>query len=398
MSGFADHEIESYHYHQKGKHRADKLPDKELAISTFLDELKTSIDHLLGVGVALGLNAETLTTLTQQREMGKHQPSAVMTQLLGTGNSSESNSIFQSQTRGNGARFDEMDRDVTHIQQEETVIGIKLQSKPQCCVCFDTVWACRSRRLRCAHLWCLGCLKNSFERARMDENLFPPKCCGAPIPVFNIEAVMSKHEMESFKNAEVEFSTTDRIYCSKEDCRKFINPKNIKADRATCPYCLAHTCRMCKGPYLADNKCPGDLALQATLALATQRGWQRCFSCRAVVELTQGCFHIHCSCGAQFCYLCGSKWKSCRCNSTDEVRWHQRRGQFQREHRRHDPDRNNEDRRCVHLPSNFVREERTGPSFMCDMCDDRDRETIMRCRQCPFRICPRCWLRRLVQQ
>lgn len=30
--------------------------------------------------------------------------------------------------------------------------------------------------------------------------------------------------------------------------------------------------------------------------------------------------HNSCKCGAQFCYICGLRWKSCRCNHWDEDR------------------------------------------------------------------------------
>ncbi|KAM0667449.1 hypothetical protein ACQRIU_003314 [Beauveria bassiana] len=46
----------------------------------------------------------------------------------------------------------------------------------------------------------------------------------------------------------------------------------------------------------------------------------RCSSCHHVVELSTGCNHISCRCGAQFCYVCGEKWKTCGCQQ-----WHENR-------------------------------------------------------------------------
>lgn len=40
------------------------------------------------------------------------------------------------------------------------------------------------------------------------------------------------------------------------------------------------------------NDCPSDPALQATLSLATNQGWQRCYKCKAMVELDLGCYHM----------------------------------------------------------------------------------------------------------
>ena len=38
--------------------------------------------------------------------------------------------------------------------------------------------------------------------------------------------------------------------------------------------------------------------------------FKRCVKCRMVVERNQGCPHMTCKCGAQFCYNCGAAWGS----------------------------------------------------------------------------------------
>jgi hypothetical protein len=49
---------------------------------------------------------------------------------------------------------------------------------------------------------------------------------------------------------------------------------------------------MCKSAYYEGGECPADLALQAALLLAQAEGWQRCYSCQAMVELDHSCNHI----------------------------------------------------------------------------------------------------------
>ncbi|RYP64839.1 hypothetical protein DL769_006514 [Monosporascus sp. CRB-8-3] len=42
--------------------------------------------------------------------------------------------------------------------------------------------------------------------------------------------------------------------------------------------------------------------------MGERSGWRRCYKCRTLVELTQGCTHMTCRCKAQFCYICGARW------------------------------------------------------------------------------------------
>lgn len=59
--------------------------------------------------------------------------------------------------------------------------------------------------------------------------------------------------------------------------------------------------------------------------VAEQAGWRKCYNCSAMVELKEGCNHMTCRCTAEFCMVCGLKWKSCDCpwfnyNAVDDLR------------------------------------------------------------------------------
>lgn len=38
--------------------------------------------------------------------------------------------------------------------------------------------------------------------------------------------------------------------------------------------------------------------------------YQKCKKCNCVIERNEGCPHMTCKCGHQFCYGCGTKWSS----------------------------------------------------------------------------------------
>ena len=70
--------------------------------------------------------------------------------------------------------------------------------------------------------------------------------------------------------------------------------------------------------------CPQDWESTAVLEMGEKSGWRRCYKCRSLVELTQGCTHMTCRCKAQFCYICGAVWDSgigCPnfCNGEEEM-------------------------------------------------------------------------------
>ena len=56
-----------------------------------------------------------------------------------------------------------------------------------------------------------------------------------------------------------------------------------------------------------------DLASPQSGEGTKQKGGQRCYQCKAMVELKEGCNHVTCRCTAEFCMVCGQKWKSCDC-------------------------------------------------------------------------------------
>jgi hypothetical protein len=72
---------------------------------------------------------------------------------------------------------------------------------------------------------------------------------------------------------------------------------------------------MCRGKWHGNKKeCPKDENVQRLEAMAKEKGWQKCYNCSCLVELKEGCNHMTCRCRAEFCMVCGAKWKTCDCS------------------------------------------------------------------------------------
>ncbi|KAI5265912.1 hypothetical protein E4T47_08404 [Aureobasidium subglaciale] len=173
----------------------------------------------------------------------------------------------------------------------------------------------------CNHFYCMECLANFFEYTINDESLYPPKCCGQEIPFEGMKTLLDNKLITRYAKKMVEYDTeaTKRTYCSGSACKEFVPVSSILDEVAICHTCGKRTCTICKAAAHRGD-CPKYEDTQSLLSLARTEGWQRCYNtkCHRVVALTTGCNHITCVCGAQFCYVCGTRWRTCDCPRWNE--------------------------------------------------------------------------------
>jgi len=181
---------------------------------------------------------------------------------------------------------------LTHYTLRQTVVLEHLpQLKVECSVCGEAVHPHAAVRLACTDVYCKPCLKSTFLRAAKDESLFPPKCHRQAIDISLIEASFSVEELMAYRSAELEFTSTDRVYCASPECGTFIPPPHRNADCASCAACGAETCMPCKA-LAHDGPCSSDEARQSLLSLANERGWKPCVGCGEIVARDEGCDHM----------------------------------------------------------------------------------------------------------
>ncbi|KAK1816479.1 hypothetical protein LTR12_009070 [Friedmanniomyces endolithicus] len=214
------------------------------------------------------------------------------------------------------------DSDGTIAESSAWAARRKGDNKPKvghCVSCGDDLEFFDVARVPCDHEYCRPCLAKLFELSMTDETLFPPRCCKTEIPLTRVRFFLPTDLAKLFEAKYAELSTENRVYCHDVRCNSFIPTTAVDAsnDIVRCPDCDRTTCAICKGPSHTGD-CPNDTALQQLIDVAHAEQWQRCLDCKRFVELEQGCNHMTCPCGAQFCYICGRRWKTCACAQWEE--------------------------------------------------------------------------------
>lgn len=192
----------------------------------------------------------------------------------------------------------------------------------ECVICRDSTT--QAFKAPCGCFYDRECLTQLFEKASVDESLFPPRCCNRQIPFAQVRTIFTPRVVQNFEKMTEEFKTPNRLYCHNPICSSFLGPAVANRGQRTnkkCPRCSKTTCSFCKGPAHATfTACPTDRAVQGILQLGEEEGWQSCPSCHHMVELNTGCYHMTCRCKHEFCYLCAQQWKTCTCPHWDETR------------------------------------------------------------------------------
>ncbi|CAE6461598.1 unnamed protein product [Rhizoctonia solani] len=196
------------------------------------------------------------------------------------------------------------------------------RSSVDCVICGD--FTAQAYQAPCGCFYDRQCLAELFDKATVDESLFPPRCCSQQISFAQVRSILSPRLVQKFEAKSEEFKTPNRLYCHNAACSRFLGPaastEREKSARL-CTQCWRTTCSFCKSVSHASHvPCETDAAAQQVLALGRQEGWQSCPSCHHMVELDTGCYHMTCRCRHEFCYLCARRWKECTCPQWDEDR------------------------------------------------------------------------------
>ena len=302
---------------QSGKWAEDRPPDFVLAFDDFHAELKKAIllveDLKLAHSIAEAVDSDAVaieesrveeTQSVQDRSLalslheGENLPSQGITDMPEMSHLEAESVDWQHVLRTTEASTFSMESNDTvagpsanYALRQKAVLEHLPQLKVECSVCGEAVHPHATVRLVCSDIYCKPCLKSFFLSVAKDESLFPPTCHRHPIDISAIEADFSVDELTAYRSAELEFTSTNRVYCASPECAKFIPMSQRTADRASCEACGAGTCIHCKA-LAHDGSCPADEARQSLINFADEQGWKPCFGCGEMVFRYEGCDHM----------------------------------------------------------------------------------------------------------
>ncbi|XP_068654570.1 E3 ubiquitin-protein ligase RSL1-like isoform X1 [Aristolochia californica] len=211
-----------------------------------------------------------------------------------------------------------------------------------CPMCCEEKLPSQMVTLSCSHKFCSHCLMTYMDK-KVVTAVAPIRC-----PQLRCTYYISASEYKSFlpvsSSEKMErFLAEANIYCPYTSCSVLLNPQQCLSTRASsssqsetscieCPDCQRFICANCGVPWHSSMTCEeyqslpiedrdaGNITLQR---LAQNQRWKRCQECRRMIELAQGCYHITCWCGHEFCYSCGAEYRdgqcTCQCAFWDDL-------------------------------------------------------------------------------
>uniref|UniRef100_A0A2P2QM81 RBR-type E3 ubiquitin transferase n=1 Tax=Rhizophora mucronata TaxID=61149 RepID=A0A2P2QM81_RHIMU len=221
------------------------------------------------------------------------------------------------------------------------------RSLDNCSICCEDILQSMMITMKCSHKFCSHCMRIYVE-GKVASSQVPIRCpqlgCKYFISITECRSFLPLASYESLEKAfaEADVPYSNRIYCPYPNCSALLNPQECVLTTASsssqsdnncveCPICQRFICVDCCVPWHSSMSCEEyqNLPLEERDAaditlhhLVQNKRWRRCQHCRRMIELTQGCYHMTCWCGHEFCYSCGSEYRdgqqTCQCALWDE--------------------------------------------------------------------------------
>lgn len=201
---------------------------------------------------------------------------------------------------------------------------IPIESYDVCGICKENIVPSNSMIFvvsGCEHKIHFECIQDYVGKALSDRSIVPLKCleecCTSTISAENLATYglfgESDEDYRKYERWEIENLSQTMITCPH--CQEKMENEQTELTDVICPNCGERFCAKCHVKW-SEHRDPNtgndytceeyqnrhELALRQLIA---ESGWKQCPSCNEVIEKKEGCYHIHCNCGADFCYICG---------------------------------------------------------------------------------------------
>eukprot|EP00762_Andalucia_godoyi_P001394 ANDGO_04896.mRNA.1 putative E3 ubiquitin-protein ligase ARI9 len=176
-------------------------------------------------------------------------------------------------------------------------------------ICSDTVY--RAVELPCGHLGCFCCIHAQLEHLIASLGSFAPSlacsiCCKFPSPFFWITLFQN----DAVRVLAGRLSRPPNSFpCNTPDCGRLLShyvPSLYSAVQTSfdvqCRDCNALHCANCRRFAHHGEDCDGKRFFRIMESGRTRT----CPECRIATTRSDGCQHMACTCGANWCWLCGS--------------------------------------------------------------------------------------------
>ncbi|KAL9370532.1 hypothetical protein Peur_035672 [Populus x canadensis] len=223
----------------------------------------------------------------------------------------------------------------------------KRKLKETCVICYedtdvDQIFSVDG----CFHRYCFPCMKQHVEVKLLQGTMAkcPHEGCKSEVSIETCGEFLDPKlvEIMSQRKKEASIAVTEKVYCPYPRCSALMSKREVleytnssfvggeKSGARKCVKCHFFFCINCRVPWHYNMTCydykrskPHPRTEDKMLdSLAKRKLWRQCVMCKNMVELAEGCYHITCRCGYEFCYTCGAKWKNkkptCSCPIWDE--------------------------------------------------------------------------------
>jgi len=149
--------------------------------------------------------------------------------------------------------------------------------------------------------------------------------CKQEVVDADLELLLDKISYEMYTNnsltAVIEKDPALFSCCPTPDCSYVFFKTNNDSSDFGCPVCKKRYCLACKIDYHSGSTCEQYQAWSVANGTADDlftdfvvgHKFKKCPGCQRWVEKDEGCDHMTCRCGYEFCYRCGGKYGRCQC-------------------------------------------------------------------------------------